>query len=283
MSNILVIGESCLDVFIYGECKRLCPEAPVPVFNPGRRREIYEGMASNVVKNLESLNPQFSVDHFSPETSSKKTRYVDENSHYMIVRIDEDAVFDGNRSATIDGFIRFLEKIHPQKSLPEIVEHYDAVVVSDYNKGFLSVEFIEFVSDLFKRNTFLDTKKVLGPWSQKINYVKINNKEYEHNLRCLNGDLPEYFAGNLVVTLGKDGSKYFHNGSFIKVDPVILPVDSFSGAGDSFLAGLVYSILENESLKEAVGFANRVAAISVSKKGISTVTMEEIDKSYDNT
>ena len=30
---ILVIGESCLDVFHYGECERLCPEAPVPVFN----------------------------------------------------------------------------------------------------------------------------------------------------------------------------------------------------------------------------------------------------------
>ena len=32
--SILVIGESCLDVFTYGACKRMCPEAPVPVFNP---------------------------------------------------------------------------------------------------------------------------------------------------------------------------------------------------------------------------------------------------------
>ena len=34
MKKILVIGESCLDIFQYGDCKRLCPEAPVPVFNP---------------------------------------------------------------------------------------------------------------------------------------------------------------------------------------------------------------------------------------------------------
>ena len=34
--SVLVIGESCIDVFQYGDCKRLCPEAPVPVFNPTR-------------------------------------------------------------------------------------------------------------------------------------------------------------------------------------------------------------------------------------------------------
>ena len=31
---ILVIGDSCIDKFIYGKCNRLCPEAPVPVFLP---------------------------------------------------------------------------------------------------------------------------------------------------------------------------------------------------------------------------------------------------------
>ena len=32
--KILVIGESCRDIFHYGECNRLCPGTPVPVFNP---------------------------------------------------------------------------------------------------------------------------------------------------------------------------------------------------------------------------------------------------------
>ena len=51
--KVLVIGEKCLDRFVYGECLRLSPEAPVPVFRP-----IYEttnlGMAANVVANLVS-------------------------------------------------------------------------------------------------------------------------------------------------------------------------------------------------------------------------------------
>ena len=52
---LLVIGESCVDVFTYGECKRLCPEAPVPIFNPKKTIESL-GMAYNVYKNLESLD-----------------------------------------------------------------------------------------------------------------------------------------------------------------------------------------------------------------------------------
>ena len=53
--KILVVGDSCKDVFIYGDIIRLAPEAPVPVFNPLRNTE-NEGMAKNVSKNIESLD-----------------------------------------------------------------------------------------------------------------------------------------------------------------------------------------------------------------------------------
>ena len=48
--RILVIGESCKDIFVYGKCERLCPEAPAPVLNPLFTTE-NGGMAMNVVKN----------------------------------------------------------------------------------------------------------------------------------------------------------------------------------------------------------------------------------------
>ena len=54
MSKILVIGDSCSDIFIYGNIERICPEAPVPVFNPTHKTK-NGGMAKNVVKNLEAL------------------------------------------------------------------------------------------------------------------------------------------------------------------------------------------------------------------------------------
>ena len=53
--KILVIGDSCKDVFIYGTANRLCPEAPVPVFIPKRKTET-GGMAANVYENIESLS-----------------------------------------------------------------------------------------------------------------------------------------------------------------------------------------------------------------------------------
>jgi bifunctional ADP-heptose synthase (sugar kinase/adenylyltransferase) len=36
--KFLAIGDSCTDVFIYGRCERICPEAPVPVFIPVKEK-----------------------------------------------------------------------------------------------------------------------------------------------------------------------------------------------------------------------------------------------------
>ena len=48
--TILIVGDSCEDVFIYGDITRLTPEAPAPVFNP-LREKTNGGMAKNVAKN----------------------------------------------------------------------------------------------------------------------------------------------------------------------------------------------------------------------------------------
>ena len=55
LKNILVIGESCKDYFVYGESNRLCPEAPAPVFNPIETIG-NPGMASNVYRNIRELH-----------------------------------------------------------------------------------------------------------------------------------------------------------------------------------------------------------------------------------
>ena len=59
--KILIIGDSCTDKFIYGECKRICPEAPVPVFSPINSTK-NDGMAKNVFNNLRSLAPNWDID-----------------------------------------------------------------------------------------------------------------------------------------------------------------------------------------------------------------------------
>ncbi len=51
--RILVIGDSCTDIFVYGNATRLCPEAPAPVFEPSRT-VTNDGMAGNVRANYQN-------------------------------------------------------------------------------------------------------------------------------------------------------------------------------------------------------------------------------------
>lgn len=76
MGKILVIGESCVDVFVYGDCKRLSPEGPVPVMS-NITREMNHGMAGNVRKNLEVMSNGYDIECICQSEVIIKTRYID--------------------------------------------------------------------------------------------------------------------------------------------------------------------------------------------------------------
>ena len=140
--NILVIGESCKDVFVYGDCSRLCPEAPIPVLNYSETKET-QGMAANVVNNLYSCG----ADNVVLATNNnviKKVRYIDRKTNYMLLRVDENDHVDSTFNFDNVDF-----------------SAYDAVVVSDYCKGFLTEAILREISYKHKL-TFLDTKKPLS-------------------------------------------------------------------------------------------------------------------------
>ena len=66
--KVLVFGDSCQDVHVYGKSERLCPDAPVPVL-VSIEKQSADGMAGNVVKNLESLDRDWETNtfiHFCP-------------------------------------------------------------------------------------------------------------------------------------------------------------------------------------------------------------------------
>ena len=85
---VAVIGESCSDVYVYGSCRRMCPEAPVPIFvKESEHRNA--GMAGNVVANLEALGMTTEL-CTQPEVITK-TRLVEQSRNHMLVRIDDDA------------------------------------------------------------------------------------------------------------------------------------------------------------------------------------------------
>ena len=165
MNKILVIGDSCTDVFVYGTCNRICPEAPVPILNP-IKTTTNGGMAKNVSKNLNKMGADVKI--ITNLNDIKKTRYVDEKTNSIMLRIDENDSTDRVPSDVI---------LKIQKNTYENF-NFDALVVSDYCKGFLNETDIKFLIE-HNNNVFLDTKRKLGNWVYDVNYLKINEKEYE--------------------------------------------------------------------------------------------------------
>ena len=80
--RILIIGESCIDRFIYGKVNRLSPEAPVPVVNPIEIKE-NPGMAANTQANCMSIIPGIQVDLWTQPEQITKTRFVEKKSNHM--------------------------------------------------------------------------------------------------------------------------------------------------------------------------------------------------------
>ena len=121
--KVLVIGETCVDKFVYCEANRISPEAPVPVINP-ITITTNEGMAGNTVENIKSLFPESIVAGIHQKQNILKTRYVEDKSNHMFIRVDEGEKFDD----------RFVWNNFTDISIGSA----DIVIVSDYNKGFLT-------------------------------------------------------------------------------------------------------------------------------------------------
>jgi bifunctional ADP-heptose synthase (sugar kinase/adenylyltransferase) len=244
--KILVIGDSCTDIFRYGKVERLAPEAPVPVIVP-EREESTPGMAGNVVRNLEALGAD--VDFITNTTYIKKIRYVCSKYNHILLRVDENDKCE-NISDKIIGNINWSE--------------FDAVVVSDYNKGFLDELDIKFISEQHPL-VFLDTKKVLGNWAHNVNCIKINYQEYLNNLPVLESD--SNLEDKVIVTRGKYGCDF----RGVNYPTQEVPVKDVSGAGDTFLAGLVVEYLKTKDYEKAIAFAQECTTIVVQKSGVSTI------------
>jgi len=242
--TVLVIGESCLDIFMYGECKRLCPEAPVPVFNPLYKIE-NGGMAYNVYQNLQSLEVECTLHTNNNFKNITKTRFIDEKTNHMFMRLDKnDNSYDKCDIKKID------------------FSQYAVILISDYNKGFLTEEDIKFIGENHDC-VFLDTKKILGSWCKSINYIKINLDEYEKTKHILD----EEILNTLIVTMGSDGAKY--NNMIYPVPKV--EIKDTSGAGDTFIAAMVAEYVKSKNIHKSIKFGNTCATIVVQKKGVTIV------------
>lgn len=242
--SILLLGDNCLDTYYYGTVDRISPEAPVPILNFTQKEERY-GMAANVWKNLEKFGCHVV---FCATGRSIKTRFIDIKSKHHLLRLDEDPARDPVKVPNLHG------GIHP----------WDAIVISDYDKGSITDDTLDYVKTYYKKGPiFIDTKKKdLAKYEGMI--VKINQKEkseaisvpYEH----------------LIVTLGEAGAAYKDK----LYKPFKTEVCDVCGAGDTFFSALVYNYIYTKDIEQSIEFANAAAAISVKYVGVYSPTIDEV-------
>jgi D-beta-D-heptose 7-phosphate kinase/D-beta-D-heptose 1-phosphate adenosyltransferase len=243
--KILLIGDACEDTYTYGYVNRISPEAPVPIFEPHYTIH-HDGMAGNVRKNLEVLGCTVNFLHGAV---NKKNRLIDHRSKQQLLRVDHDVESKPVRFET---------------SIPLV---YDAVVISDYCKGTVDYQLIEELVKEITVPIFIDTKKhdlarLAGC------YVKINALEKSQ----VTSYHPEF--DHLIVTHGDQGAEW--NGWVFPAE-IAGDVTDVCGAGDTFLAALVYKFLETKHMPDAIKFANKAASITVQHVGVYAPRLEQIN------
>lgn len=242
--NVLLIGDSCTDNYNIGTVDRLSPEAPVAVLKIVDTYQL-PGMSANVYLNLKNLN--IDADFVYNDTPITKTRFIDKRSGQHLLRVDD----EGN--------------VVPWSGrTPQSLDAYDAIVISDYNKGFLTYESIAKIISQSTCTIFIDTKKTqLHDISSSRAYFKINELEYK-NTRSR--------PSNLIVTLGAAGAEY--NGK--KYPTSNVEVMDVCGCGDTFLAALTAQYLFTKDIDQSILFANAAAGITVQHRGNYAPTYNEI-------
>lgn len=315
--KVLVVGDLMLDEFIWGSVSRISPEAPVPVVDVVGE-SAYPGGAANVARNLKEFAPGISVmgllgadpagdrlRHLLMEarinvdgvlrnptwSTIVKTRIIAQ--HQQVVRVDRE-----RRAAVPAALSAALER------LEAIVPEMDAIVVSDYAKGFLRQELADGICGLAERagKLVVVDPNPANPLEWKaVTAVKPNRREafamagmpYSPPGEPVERDtalaeagatlLRKWHAGLVLITLGEQGLMLFQRGEAPYHTPTrAREVFDVSGAGDTAIALFTLALGAGAEPREAAEIANHASGIVVGKLGTATVTPAELLASFTN-
>jgi D-beta-D-heptose 7-phosphate kinase/D-beta-D-heptose 1-phosphate adenosyltransferase len=310
--RILVAGDVMLDEYVWGDVRRISPEAPVPVVEIRRRTHV-PGGAGNTAVNILSLGGKAVLgavvgpDHQAGQLreqlqqrgvdagglvvdpgrmTTTKTRIV---AHMQqVVRIDAEQ--RGPAAAAVED--RLLEWARRQ------VGAVDACVLSDYAKGVVTPRFAQQYIALARqagRPVVVDPKGTDYAKYRGATVVKPNVHEAERVCKCdIDSDAALDEAGRqlldlldgsaLLITRGPQGMSLFQAGA----PPAHIPsfardVFDVTGAGDTVAGTLAMALAAKAALPDAALLANRAAGIVVGKLGTATVSAAELSAALSGT
>ncbi|EAH9415964.1 D-glycero-beta-D-manno-heptose-7-phosphate kinase [Campylobacter lari] len=291
--KILVVGDFMVDRYIWCDCTRISPEAPVMVVK-SQKEDKRLGGAGNVYVNLKSLGAEvfalglvgndesgrFLKENLNARLLVEKDRKTPLKSRVLshsqqVLRLDDENDFDTKLE---DEIIQEYKKI---------AKDYDAIVLSDYAKGVLTSKvtkaLIEHANTLnlpilidpkgsdfskYQNATLLTPNKKEA--IQALGVEKIDN--LEKALKKLKDDLNLTYS---IITLSEEGIALYDEKLHI-IPAKALEVYDVTGAGDSVIAMLAYALALKVDIIKACELANDAAAVVVAKVGSVSVSLEEI-------
>lgn len=151
----------------------------------------------------------------------------------------------------------------------------------------IPLDVVEYTADMCKKN---NVRVLLNPApAVELPKTLIENATYitpnEHELNIILGkqnnvdETIKMYPNKIIVTMGSRGVKYF-DGSEMKIVPSYnVEVVDTTGAGDTFCGGLAAALVRGDNLEDAIKFANKAAAISITKLGAQSgmPTLEEFN------
>ena len=300
---ILVLGDVMLDTFVYGQCARISPEAPIPVVRI-EREEAMLGGAGNVARNIAALGgeavliglvgddaagaalrakvasePGITADLVSDgRPTTQKTRFI--AAQQQMLRVDAEQTHPADAGPLLAAFERQLA-------------HADAVILSDYAKGVLTPALLARAITAARsagKPVIADPKSADVARYNGVTLMTPNAGEADAaaGIACDGDDgdvalvaerllarMPDSPA--LLITRGPRGMTLAERDRHVLHLPALArEVFDVSGAGDTVIATLALGIAAGLPIAEATQLANVAAGLAVSKPGTAVVTADEL-------
>ncbi|HEY3378393.1 MAG TPA: D-glycero-beta-D-manno-heptose-7-phosphate kinase [Armatimonadota bacterium] len=304
--RVLIIGDIILDEYIFGEVRRISPEAPIPVVVT-RRREYRAGGAGNVALNIAALGGTpllcgvVGADVPATQLADMLGKQLTPGTAYLITSPDRPTTLKSRILAQNQQMVRLdTEETAPvpasvEEELLAVVraqlQSVQAVVLSDYAKGVLSDRVCREVITLGAAHglpVIVDPKGV--GYARYAGCTLITPNRYEacvatnqsiHSPADLDAVAAALLAllagGSLLLTRGEEGmSLYRPQQAPMHIAAKARTVYDVTGAGDTVVANLALALATRLPMEAAVALANYAASIVVGKLGATPVTRDEM-------
>jgi rfaE bifunctional protein kinase chain/domain len=290
--RILVVGDIMLDRYVEGNIERISPEAPVPIVNVINEYHTLGG-CGNVVINLRELGVE--VDCLAS---------IGTDAHGVVLanKLDEagarSLLFYGSKKTTVKERIiadhRKMQILRIDREDTELIEHnlaidiytrmchdeYDLIVVSDYAKGMMTHELMDFLRDKQNARIIVDPKPKNGSMYNKVFMITPNEKEWDQMINDVSYHLKD--VPYILQTLGNKGMCLMEraNNKIYDVPSEKVEVYNVTGAGDTVISVVSACIAVGVDITTAVKIANKCAGYVVTKPGTTPITREVFDQIY---